>query len=292
MAQTDLQGAFRPHPLAELFPLIEGQAYWDLVADIREHGIREPVVMLDGMVLDGRNRYLAGREAGVAIPTVNFEGDDPLAFVLSLNLTRRHLTESQRAMVAAKLARLPQGARTDLAPIEAMSQPEAAERMQVSRTSLQRAVQVQERGAASLVASVETGAVTVAAAAEVAKLPEPLQVEIVEQGPVAVREAAAQVRSGASAEDVQAVVAGAMRAGRTPPKASRKNPLYAPDPNFGAMLTVCGSCRDLSEIVDKHGVEFIAAGFSDPVTRERDLGDLKQARDNINLILEAAHVGA
>lgn len=74
--------------------------------DIREHGVREPIVFLNGAILDGRNRYLCARELLIEYPRVEFEGDDPLGFVISHNLHRRHLSESQRGVVAAKLANM------------------------------------------------------------------------------------------------------------------------------------------------------------------------------------------
>ena len=98
------------HPIANIFPLIEGQAYRDLVQDIAEHGVREPVWLYEGKILDGRNRYRAANEAGALCGLRLYEGDDPVGFVVSLNLHRRHLDESQRAMVAAKLAGLERGA--------------------------------------------------------------------------------------------------------------------------------------------------------------------------------------
>jgi len=73
------EAALAFHPLSNLFPLIEGAAFQELVADVRQHGVRETVVLHEGKILDGRNRYRAAREAGVPCPTRTFDGDDPLA---------------------------------------------------------------------------------------------------------------------------------------------------------------------------------------------------------------------
>ena len=110
------QGA-RWHDYASLFPLMDDAAFRDLVEDVREHGVREPIVMFEGKILDGRNRYLAARDCGREYPVIEFTGGDALAYVVSLNLKRRHLTDSQRAMVAAKLAKLPRGRPTESSPI-------------------------------------------------------------------------------------------------------------------------------------------------------------------------------
>ena len=75
-----------------------------------------------------------------------------IGFVVSLNLKRRHLTESQRAMVAAKLANLTEGRPKkdegapligETAQISAVSQSDAARALNVSRGSVQNAVAVQ-----------------------------------------------------------------------------------------------------------------------------------------------------
>ncbi len=75
------------------------------------------------------------------------------AFVISLNLKRRHLSEEQRAMVAGRLANLKEGRPQKTAPIGAVvSQPDAAELLNVSRRSVQRAVAVQRDGTPDLTA--------------------------------------------------------------------------------------------------------------------------------------------
>jgi len=90
--ERDTMGDDLPfHPLADVLPLIEGAEFDRLVADIREHGLLNPITVYDGKILDGRNRYRACRAAGVAPRYVEFDGKDPAAFVLSQNLARRHL---------------------------------------------------------------------------------------------------------------------------------------------------------------------------------------------------------
>lgn len=92
------------HPTAELFPLLEGIELDDLAEDIRQRGLIEPILTYNGAILDGRNRLTACEKVGVEPRFCEFTGDDPEDEVISRNLRRRHLNESQRAMVAARLA--------------------------------------------------------------------------------------------------------------------------------------------------------------------------------------------
>ena len=99
----------KAHPYADILPLLEGEAFDSLVADIRANGLMEPITIHEGLILDGRNRHRACGAAGIEPKFLEFDGDDPLAFVLSLNLHRRHLSESQRGMIAARLETLKHG---------------------------------------------------------------------------------------------------------------------------------------------------------------------------------------
>jgi hypothetical protein len=89
----DTEGTAKFHALASIFPLLDGDEFDALVADIRAHGLRQRIVLHEGAILDGRNRYRACIEADIEPRFEQFSGRDPLAFVLSLNLRRRHLNE-------------------------------------------------------------------------------------------------------------------------------------------------------------------------------------------------------
>ena len=93
------------HPLADLFPLMEGREFEELVADIKANGLIEDIVLFDGMILDGRNRYRACMAAGVPPTTYNADKwiADPAAFVISANIRRRHLNREQRGELLIKI---------------------------------------------------------------------------------------------------------------------------------------------------------------------------------------------
>lgn len=114
------------HPASNLFPLLSGTELRDLAEDIRAHGLIEPVWLYRDpekgvLLLDGRNRYKACQIAGVSVRTQTYKGTDPIAFSVSTNLKRRHLTTGQIAFVALAVvplyeaeAKRRQGTRTDL----------------------------------------------------------------------------------------------------------------------------------------------------------------------------------
>lgn len=179
--------ALPSHPLAAPFPMMTEAERDALAADIKANGLRMPIVLdhQGTMVVDGRNRREACRRAGITPRTRCLRRDeDPLQFILSFNVRRRHLDESQRGMVAARIANLPQGARTDLASIEAksqdwISQVEAARLLNVGRATVQRAKGVVENGAPELVEAVDSGKIKLNEAERIAKLPHEQQCQLV-----------------------------------------------------------------------------------------------------------------
>lgn len=89
------------HPLCTLFPRVTGAEFDALVQDIRTNGLRQPIVLHNDMILDGGNRYRACLEAGVQPHFEHYEGESIVAFVLSANLHRRHLSAGQQAAIVA-----------------------------------------------------------------------------------------------------------------------------------------------------------------------------------------------
>jgi len=150
-----------PHPLAELFPMLPEQEVRQLADDIVTFGQRVPIVLLDGKILDGRNRYAACRFANVEPVTAEYDGDDPLNFVLSHNLHRRHLTESQRALVAAKIVDWENGLNQHTAGPANLQTREAARKLSISERAVAAAKRIHEHGAAELVEAIRDGRVSV-----------------------------------------------------------------------------------------------------------------------------------
>lgn len=223
------------HEYAGIFPLLEGREFAELCNDIKANGQREPIWVYEGKILDGRNRFRACNAVGVTPRTAPYTGDDPLAFVISLNLHRRHLSESQRGMVAAAIANMAQGERTDVEPsanLQKVSQSQAAEMLNVSPRTVAAAVKVRDEAAPELVHAVESGKVSVSAAADVATLPKEEQAVIVARGEREILEAAKQIRAEKAdvkrAERVQKIAE--ISQGNTALDLAKKYPVIYCDP--------------------------------------------------------------
>lgn len=97
------------HPAATIFPEMTRDEYEELKKDISENGQREPITIWNGKLIDG-STFRACRELGRSVQAAELDWDqDPWSYVVSYNLHRRHMTTSERAAVAAKLANLKNG---------------------------------------------------------------------------------------------------------------------------------------------------------------------------------------
>lgn len=159
------------HPAADVFPLLTAAELDALVADVSKHGLRQRPTLDSGgaRLIDGRNRLLACQQLGID-PEFEFlpNGTDAIAFVVSANIQRRHLTASQRALAAARISQLRQGRKQ--AGTE-MTQGGAAQLLGVSDRSVRRARVVIENADPLLIRAVETGRVDLRNAERAAQLP-------------------------------------------------------------------------------------------------------------------------
>jgi hypothetical protein len=198
------EAIIEPHPLADAFPMLEGGSLDELIEDIRRHGLRDPIVLRDGLILDGRNRYKACLAAGVEPDFEVYEGDDEGArdLVISRNIHRRHLTAGQRGNAVYVLitkfreeAKARSGTRTDLVAILPQgefgkSRDKGAAVADISPRTMQDVITTHEKGVPELAKELAKGTIVASVAATVAKLPVETQRAAVAGGVEGIRQTA------------------------------------------------------------------------------------------------------
>jgi hypothetical protein len=181
------------HPAANIFPMMAADEFEGLKSDIRANGVREPLTMWKGHLIDGRNRMAACIDLSIDWHAHLCELDsdeDPVAYVISHNLHRRHLGPGQKAMVADKIrayydqqakqrmsdggksagkGRKKQGPEKLPDPKNGDSRDAAGAAVGVSGRLVDAARTVRRLGSAALIESVESGKVSVSKASRVAK---------------------------------------------------------------------------------------------------------------------------
>ena len=169
---------YQLHPYCVTIPEIDQKTFDELVEDIRRNGLNYPIVKYKEKILDGRSRFEACKKAGIKprfielekiCPAVkkaknNAEKDNiALNWVISQNLHRRHLNESQRALIAAKLANLRVGqskVNAQMIGIPTTTQGEAADEVDVSRKLVIQANKILKKYPAK-VPAIESGKKTI-----------------------------------------------------------------------------------------------------------------------------------
>ena len=156
------------HPIATVFPAMSTEEFNGLRADIEERGLQEPIWLYQAKILDGRHRYRACKELGITPAIKQYTDNDPVGFVLGANLHRRHLNETQRAMIAARLVTTRLGDNQHLRKEgRSIDLATAADMLNISEKSVKRAKAVCQDGAPELIALVDSGEVAVSAAEKI-----------------------------------------------------------------------------------------------------------------------------
>jgi DsbC/DsbD-like thiol-disulfide interchange protein len=151
----------KSHPYADLFPMMDTAEFNALCEDIKENGLQEPIVTFAGQqILDGRNRFKACQAVKITPKFQTYWGKDPLQYVLSKNLHRRHLNESQRAMLAATIKEMGRGKTQICVPTNG----QLATTLNVSERSITDANRVLAEAPKKTVRKVMAGTVSVSAA--------------------------------------------------------------------------------------------------------------------------------
>jgi N6-adenosine-specific RNA methylase IME4/ParB-like chromosome segregation protein Spo0J len=176
------------HAFANVLPLMEGVEQATLESSTRQHGIREPIVLFEGKILDGRNRYRAALKNGFRnekIPTRVFDpkiDGDPLEFVWDKNANRRHLNEIQRGYAATLMEALRHGGdRKSSGAKEASTRASLAGRAGVGINTLYSCSIVRDRGVPELKQLVSRGIPSVRVAKTIAELTSENQREVLQR---------------------------------------------------------------------------------------------------------------
>jgi N6-adenosine-specific RNA methylase IME4/ParB-like chromosome segregation protein Spo0J len=169
------------HDLCKLFPPMPEDQFNSLIDSIRDHGLLTPIMLHEGKILDGRHRYKACINLGIEPSFEEYEGEDALGYVIALNLSRRHLDESQRAMIGARIANLTEAGRPpkEIAHISAITGSDAAKMMSVGRRNVVHAKKVLREGTQELADAVDSGKIAVTVAAKISELDHEQQAQVI-----------------------------------------------------------------------------------------------------------------
>lgn len=187
------------HEAACIFPMMTDEQLDSLAKDIQTNGLIVPISVMNGKIIDGRNRWMACLKISKTPKTIVVSPTDPIAYVLSMNRERRHLDDGQAAMAGARGKELYEkqakermkasgekfGKGMDNCPHpiadKGKSRDKAGEAVGVSGKQVDRASKVLIYGSKSLIEACDKGEVAVSAAAKLAVLPKSIQSEVIKQ---------------------------------------------------------------------------------------------------------------
>lgn len=245
------------HEYAEIYRMLSEEEIAALAQDISEQGQLIPIVLYQGQILDGRNRFLACQKAGVTPEFREYTGDDPIGQIAALNDHRRHDSPAERALVGARMANLRKGGdrgnqytggkppQGEIATEPAVSIERAAELTGTSITQIARAREVIRKGKPEIESLARENKVSLRVAATIASLPSDEQDALVDKGAQAMKEKARSIRRAEESK---------------PDKIKRGNPKKEPPPsiiqaNGMAIVATAISIMDRISVTDTHRQE-------------------------------------
>lgn len=244
------------HDAAYLFPEMQEQEFAELKQDIGRNGLQMPILLYRGKVVDGRHRLRACTELGIVPRFEEMLAANDAAVnqaVVSINLHRRHLTESQRALVAARLTNSTIG--TNQHTAGAVSQQKVAEELGISVDSVLRGKKVLKNGVPELVEAVAAGKINISSAAKLAALAKEDQsqlnfddIKAIQDASKAINKAKFETRRQERLQEIEA-----KRANNKPLDASMGtfSVVYADPPwNYMGEMAVGYPCMSVQEICD------------------------------------------
>lgn len=167
------------HPACLAVPEMGADEKKRLAADIKLNGQIEPIMLVEEddqtMILDGRNRWRICRDLGIEPKTDLYTGDNPWGYVLSKNISRRHLSKSQIGLYLGKMPKPAQGQkgssvpRTDDGSEQVHTAEELAKSAGVSASTVERGRTVNAKGGKEVKEAVEKGELNLKDAADIAK---------------------------------------------------------------------------------------------------------------------------
>jgi hypothetical protein len=154
------------HPYVAMFPLMTGQPFDNLVEDIRKYGQKVPCERYKGKTLDGRNRIRACVILKIKPIIVEWRPADKkrdvetqiLEFIVSINLHRRQLSESQRALIAAEYYEKIKGRAGGHRPVaHGLSVDKAADLFQINKSYVYRGAAILAESPKATIRDIQAG---------------------------------------------------------------------------------------------------------------------------------------
>jgi N6-adenosine-specific RNA methylase IME4 len=242
------------HQYADIFALLEGDELDALVSSIRNCGVREPIVLYESKILDGRNRYRAARNANISvheIPMREFDTEkdgDPTDFVWDENVNRRHLNETQRGFAAAEMETFRHGGNRISQELHGDLEHKPATRKELGRHygvghgTMHRMSVVRHNGVPELKAVARAGKVSVRTAKAIAEVPAEAQKAILE-GTKAASDRAKALQVEAAKVVQRAKIAEVAKCNRVLDPAGKSFDLVYADPPWRFDEELTGSSR-------------------------------------------------